>query len=171
MSIDISKVVIEMMKEKYNGKPGLVFETMNVKQMKYPPGQFNTIVDKGSNYRYFICFEITCLESTLFLSFLRLNNYLLIHEGTLDSLLCSDDADADAAAAVKEYSRLLSPGGSLVVISYGAPEARLHFLQQPGYNWSVKPVVTIGKFLYPGCSRVAMRCITLTAKLSCNPIS
>jgi hypothetical protein len=60
---------------------------------------------------------------------------LLFHvcsfQGTLDALLCADDAEVAAAKAVSEISRVLVSGGVFVMVSHAAPEHREPLLKVP----------------------------------------
>lgn len=70
---------------------------------------------------------------------------VIVDKGTLDSLLCSDEADRNAALACAEYSRVLAPGGVCLILSYGVPENRLALLQADKHGWDLKPTIMIGK--------------------------
>ncbi|GBF88791.1 hypothetical protein Rsub_01692 [Raphidocelis subcapitata] len=53
----------------------------------------------------------------------------VLDKGTLDAVLCSGTGLGDARAYVSESHRLLAPGGVLLLISLGAPDARLSVLR------------------------------------------
>lgn len=59
----------------------------------------------------------------------------VIDKGTLDSLMCGTDAPISAAQMLGEVSRLLKPGGTYMLITYGDPTARMPHLSRPVYNW------------------------------------
>ncbi|KAG2671689.1 hypothetical protein I3760_13G008400 [Carya illinoinensis] len=59
----------------------------------------------------------------------------VIDKGTLDSLMCGTDASISSAQMLGEVSRLLKPGGTYMLISYGDPSARMPHLSRPVYNW------------------------------------
>ncbi|OAY39932.1 EEF1A lysine methyltransferase 4 [Manihot esculenta] len=61
----------------------------------------------------------------------------IIDKGTLDSLMCGNDAQISAAQMLREVSRLLKPGGTYMLITYGDPTARMVHLSQPVYNWKI----------------------------------
>lgn len=61
----------------------------------------------------------------------------VIDKGTLDAILCSPTALADGTRMLREAHRVLAPGGSLVVVTYGEPGSRLALLQQEGMSWDV----------------------------------
>eukprot|EP00455_Lapot_gusevi_P049693 TRINITY_DN7095_c0_g1_i2.p1 TRINITY_DN7095_c0_g1~~TRINITY_DN7095_c0_g1_i2.p1 ORF type:complete len:208 (-),score=33.02 TRINITY_DN7095_c0_g1_i2:47-670(-) len=71
---------------------------------------------------------------------------VIIDKGTLDSLLCGDDAEERAEKMLRGVSSLLKPSGVYICISYGLPENRLsHFEEHPEYGWKVTSVATIPK--------------------------
>lgn len=47
-NIDISQVCIQAMKEKYNDKPGMNYNQMDCRELKFPDGAFHAVVDKGT---------------------------------------------------------------------------------------------------------------------------
>jgi hypothetical protein len=53
----------------------------------------------------------------------------VLDKGTLDAVLCCGTGLGDARSYISEAHRLLAPGGSFVLISLGAPEARLAVLR------------------------------------------
>jgi SAM-dependent methyltransferase len=53
----------------------------------------------------------------------------VVDKGTLDAVLCSGTGLGDVRCYVGEAHRLLAPGGSFVLISLGAPDARLTVLR------------------------------------------
>ena len=53
----------------------------------------------------------------------------VLDKGTLDAVLCSGTGLGDVRSYVSEAHRLLAPGGAFVLISLGAPEARLGVLR------------------------------------------
>ncbi|KAJ8748772.1 hypothetical protein K2173_011327 [Erythroxylum novogranatense] len=61
----------------------------------------------------------------------------VIDKGTLDSLMCGNDAPVSAAQMLGEVSRLLKPGGIYLLITYGDPKARIPHLSHPVYNWKI----------------------------------
>ncbi|KAM1468989.1 hypothetical protein ACFX14_039709 [Malus domestica] len=62
----------------------------------------------------------------------------VIDKGTLDSLMCGNDAPISAAQMLGEVSRLLKPGGIYMLqITYGDPTVRMPHLSRPVYNWKV----------------------------------
>eukprot|EP00831_Metopus_contortus_P014152 TRINITY_DN15839_c0_g1_i3.p2 TRINITY_DN15839_c0_g1~~TRINITY_DN15839_c0_g1_i3.p2 ORF type:complete len:174 (+),score=45.18 TRINITY_DN15839_c0_g1_i3:153-674(+) len=61
-----------------------------------------------------------------------------IDKGTLDSLLCSEQAFLNAALALKEAQRVLKPGGYYIMISYGRPEDRLLHLQRSNLSFDIQ---------------------------------
>jgi EEF1A lysine methyltransferase 4 len=54
----------------------------------------------------------------------------IIDKALFDSLLCSQASSTTVAQYVYEVERLLNDDGVFIIISYGNPEQRLHFLEQ-----------------------------------------
>ncbi|KAG9457362.1 hypothetical protein H6P81_001870 [Aristolochia fimbriata] len=104
VNIDISSVVIEMMKKKYENLPQLKYLQMDVRNMDiFPDKSFDCILDKG----------------------------------TLDSLMCGTNAPSSASQMLEEVNRILKPGGTYMLITYGDPSVRMPHLKKPGYNWNI----------------------------------
>ncbi|XP_028797220.1 EEF1A lysine methyltransferase 4-like [Neltuma alba] len=61
----------------------------------------------------------------------------VIDKGTLDSLMCGTDAPISAAQMLAEVCRLLKPGGTYLLITYGDPTVRMPHLRRRMYNWKV----------------------------------
>lgn len=57
--------------------------------------------------------------------------------GTLDSLVCGKDVKERVYKYLKSSFELLIPGKSMVIVSYGRPEDRLHYLENADYGWSI----------------------------------
>ncbi|GFR44566.1 hypothetical protein Agub_g5838, partial [Astrephomene gubernaculifera] len=53
-----------------------------------------------------------------------------IDKGTMDAVLCSQSGQVDAAKYLHEIDRLLQPGGTFLLISLGAPDARVAMLEK-----------------------------------------
>ncbi|KAJ0792644.1 putative endothelin-converting enzyme 1 [Helianthus annuus] len=61
----------------------------------------------------------------------------VIDKGTLDSLMCGTDAPISASQMLGEVSRLLKPGGTYMLITYGDPTVRMPHINRPVYNWKI----------------------------------
>ncbi|KAJ7949220.1 Methyltransferase-like protein 13 [Quillaja saponaria] len=61
----------------------------------------------------------------------------VIDKGTLDSLMCGTDAPISAAQMLGEVCRLLKPGGTYMLITYGDPKVRMPHIGKPVYNWKI----------------------------------
>ena len=53
----------------------------------------------------------------------------VIDKGTLDSVLCADNAVPNAQKMISEVFRVLAPGGHYICITYGDPEHRKKYLE------------------------------------------
>ncbi|XP_065871669.1 uncharacterized protein [Euphorbia lathyris] len=62
----------------------------------------------------------------------------IIDKGTLDSLMCGNDAPLSATQTLGEVSRLLKPGGIYMLITYGDPTVRMLHLRRSVYNWKIE---------------------------------
>ena len=60
----------------------------------------------------------------------------VVDKATLDSILCGENSTANSGRYVKEVARVLKPGGVFIIVSFGAPENRLSYLEGE-YGWSV----------------------------------
>jgi len=69
----------------------------------------------------------------------------VIDKGTLDSILCGESSVANAKKTLSEIYRVLVPNGVYIMISYGAPDHRLHYLKKPDLHWKVLPEATVFK--------------------------
>ena len=67
---------------------------------------------------------------------------MIIDKGTLDAMLCSDDAFINVAKMLKECQRTIKVGGYYVVVSFSAPENRQSHLVQKHLNWKLNIVYT-----------------------------
>lgn len=63
--------------------------------------------------------------------------HAVIDKGTLDSLMCGSEAPSSASRMLGEVSRLLKPGGTYMLITYGDPNVRMVHLNKPAYNWKI----------------------------------
>lgn len=98
VNVDLSPTVIAAMRTRYRQRSGLTWiaGNMTVLATAAPP-QFAADASYGA----------------------------VVDKGTLDSILCGEAATAQAAKYLGEVSRLLRPGGVLLVVSFGTPETRL----------------------------------------------
>ncbi|GBF98105.1 hypothetical protein Rsub_10851 [Raphidocelis subcapitata] len=67
-----------------------------------------------------------------------------LDKGALDALLCGDDGEADAAAAIREIWRVLAPGAAYVMVTSGSPRSRLPLLSA-AVPWASVAVYEIGQ--------------------------
>ncbi|KAK9169826.1 hypothetical protein Syun_001966 [Stephania yunnanensis] len=61
----------------------------------------------------------------------------VMDKGTLDSLMCGTSAPLSAAQMLGEVSRLLKPGGTYILITYGDPSVRFPHLSRASYCWQI----------------------------------
>lgn len=118
INIDISKKVIEKMKEKEKDYSHLIknkikwmVKDITTIEMWCKDNQFDAVVDKG----------------------------------TIDSLCCSDIAAKILTEVFRGISKVLKPNGFFIVISNGSEEARSMFFDNPIYRWRLLNVINIPK--------------------------
>lgn len=83
--------------------------------------------------------EFVCADITDGLPFGDSSFDLIICKGTLDSILCSSGSVNHVKRLVAECDRVLAPShGCLFLVTYGAPDNRLVFLEHrndPSFYW------------------------------------
>jgi ubiquinone/menaquinone biosynthesis C-methylase UbiE len=62
----------------------------------------------------------------------------VIDKGTFDSILCGDGSGPNSEQMLSEVYRVLSPTGVYICISYGIPEQRNAYFQNPNFDWEVQ---------------------------------
>merc|ERR1712178_225131 len=70
---------------------------------------------------------------------------VVLDKGTMDSVLCGEGSTKHCAKMMSEISRVLKPGGTYIVISYGQPDYRLNYFDKPEYNWNILPAQSVPK--------------------------
>ena len=60
-----------------------------------------------------------------------------VDKATMDSLLCGNNGVRKTSNYLKEVSRVLKPGGALILISYAHADWRLPYLEVPELKWTV----------------------------------
>merc|ERR1711939_38303 len=84
------------------------------------------------------------------LSFGKESFDVIIAKATIDAILCSDGANANIKATLKEVARVLKPGGTFVTYSHSNDEERLTYLDKAEYNWTI----TSSQFVRPSVTEV-----------------
>jgi len=69
----------------------------------------------------------------------------VIDKGTLDAILCGESSVANAQKVLSEVYRVLAPKGVYILVSYGTPDHRTHYLKKPDLHWEVLPEQTVFK--------------------------
>lgn len=70
---------------------------------------------------------------------------LVFDKGTLDSILCGDDAEVSAAKAISEIARTLVPGGVFIMVSHASADHREALFKIPSDNFIHFQYATIAK--------------------------
>ena len=64
---------------------------------------------------------------------------VVLDKGTLDSVLCGDNSEANAEKMLTEINRVLKPNGVYICISYGSEEQRKEYLKSKIINfWDIR---------------------------------
>ena len=66
---------------------------------------------------------------------------LIIDKSTMDALLCGDNSFVNVAKMLKETQRLLRPGGTYFVVSYGKPDSRVSHLEHEFLSFDIRQFV------------------------------
>jgi len=69
----------------------------------------------------------------------------VVDKGTLDAILCGENSVANAQKVLSEVHRVLAPNGVYILISYGTPDHRAHYLKKPELHWKVYPEQQVHK--------------------------
>lgn len=62
---------------------------------------------------------------------------VILDKGLLDAMLCACNAGEGVAAMVNAVAAGLAPGGAFMVVSFGAPCDRLHWVQHAQRGWTL----------------------------------
>lgn len=62
---------------------------------------------------------------------------VILDKGTLDSVLCGNDSTENTKLMLREVYRVLNENGIYFYISYGKPEYREIYLNNPEFSWEV----------------------------------
>lgn len=71
---------------------------------------------------------------------IQTNEYnVVLDKGTLDTILCGDNSEANVEKMLQEINRVLKSNGVYICISYGNNDQRKEFLKNKAINfWDVK---------------------------------
>eukprot|EP00270_Netrium_digitus_P015141 TRINITY_DN5260_c0_g1_i2.p1 TRINITY_DN5260_c0_g1~~TRINITY_DN5260_c0_g1_i2.p1 ORF type:complete len:252 (-),score=66.04 TRINITY_DN5260_c0_g1_i2:177-932(-) len=83
----------------------------------------------------------------------------VVDKGTLDAIMCGEDASSNVKLMLSQVARVLQPGGYFIMITYGEPQVRMPHLIRPEFGWTASlyitprpgtlPEVNLEKFLKP----------------------
>ena len=62
---------------------------------------------------------------------------VVIDKGTLDAVICGDEATCFPEKVVSEVYRVLKTGGIYMLITFGMPENRLSYFENTQEKWKV----------------------------------
>jgi EEF1A lysine methyltransferase 4 len=134
MNIDISRTVIAAMAERTAGRDGLTWEVMSCTALTLGDSSVDAIIDKGT-----IDALLSGENSAYNASIVNFEPFAEGHLFNLFASCCSFSAGSEnTGRACTEAARVLRPGGCFIVVSLGAPDKRLRFLESDSYKWKVR---------------------------------
>ena len=60
---------------------------------------------------------------------------VVLDKGTLDAIICGDEGVCFPDKVISEIYRVLKENGLYICITYGKPEARMDYFQDPSQKW------------------------------------
>ncbi|KAG8444983.1 hypothetical protein GDO86_009941 [Hymenochirus boettgeri] len=125
VSIDYSPICIKEMEQKYAEYQGMSWLVMDARQLQFTDGSFDLVIEKGT------------LDAMMV--------------GERDPWRVSPETVSLIDQVLSEVSRVLSPSGCFISVTFSPPHFRTRHYAQPSYGWSVS-CNTYGKdfhyFLY-----------------------
>ncbi|KAL2329316.1 hypothetical protein Fmac_022743 [Flemingia macrophylla] len=140
MNIDISSVAIDMMQRKYEYIPQLKYMQMDVRDMSFFPDEsFDGVIDKGISYSIHVVLMLQlvllrCLQKCVGCIDLNENRSFEICTEVLIPVLHFKILTNYAYFLL---GRLLKPGGTYILITYGDPTVRMPHISRPVFNWKI----------------------------------
>ena len=61
----------------------------------------------------------------------------VVDKGTLDAIICGDETTCFPEKVVSEVFRVLKNGGKYILITFGIPENRMSYFENPSEKWRV----------------------------------
>ncbi|XP_063297179.1 EEF1A lysine methyltransferase 4 [Pelobates fuscus] len=111
VSIDYSPVCIKEMEEKHAGIPDMTWLVMDARQLEFPDASFDFIIEKGT------------LDAMMV--------------GERDPWRVTPETVAVIDKVLSEVSRVLTPTGCFISVTFSPPHFRTRHYAQPEYDWSV----------------------------------
>ncbi|OCT78451.1 EEF1A lysine methyltransferase 4 [Xenopus laevis] len=111
VSIDYSPICIKEMAEKHAGRNGMSWLVMDARQLQFPDGSFDFVIEKGT------------LDAMMV--------------GERDPWRVTSETVALIDEVLSEVSRVLSPNGCFISVTFSPPHFRTCHYAQPPYGWSV----------------------------------
>lgn len=117
-------------------------------------GDISRVVLAQLKYRYKDYPQITFFQGNILDTDLPESSFdAIIDKALFDSLLCTQTSSITIAQYLFEVERLLTDTGIFIIISYGNPEQRLHYLEQydieePHFTPWVIEVQALSKFVF-----------------------
>ncbi|KAM4695139.1 EEF1A lysine methyltransferase 4 [Discoglossus pictus] len=110
-SIDYSPVCIEEMAQRHADRTGMSWQVMDARQLQFPDSSFDLVIEKGT------------LDA------------MMVEEK--DPWRVSQETVTMVDQVLSEVSRVLSPSGIFISITFAQPHFRTRHYAQPTYGWSV----------------------------------
>ncbi|XP_077998167.1 EEF1A lysine methyltransferase 4-like [Glandiceps talaboti] len=121
VNTDYSPVCIQKMMDKYSNCPGMTWEVMDIRELKYPQDSFDVVLEKGTI------------------------DALLVDEK--DPWNISQETKDLVDQALIETSRVLKQNGKFISIAFGQPHFRKPLYAYVKYDWSLE-TKTFGSFFH-----------------------
>jgi len=70
---------------------------------------------------------------------------IVFDKGCLDCMTAGEGSARNVDLVLHQVQRVLKPGGKYIMVTFGNPDTRNPYLDNPGYQWVDKDVVTLRK--------------------------
>jgi len=120
-NIDFSEVVIDDMKQKYQGLVGLEWQVMDALDMTFESNSFDVVIEKGT-IDALMCDQVSAWE-------------------------VPDDIANSVDKMCSEIYRVLKPNGIFISITFAQPHFRKKLIQKEKFQWDLT-MDTIGDFFH-----------------------
>ncbi|KAG5179699.1 S-adenosyl-L-methionine-dependent methyltransferase [Tribonema minus] len=153
VNVDVSATVVAQMRARFAHARGVTWDACDATATPYGDGAFDVVLDKRTLLRRLRACDAMAAsgDDGAF--------DVVLDKGTLDAMLCKDPPQAKACAAAAltaEAHRVLRPGGTYIIVSFGQPETRLSHIRGSA-PWTS---VTFQKIPLAGHPHIWLYCAT-----------